>query len=136
MHASLAIRNGQSYDSLLERKHFTIHGDCSEDYIINEYTIAYFMLLVTCSLDATLATKRQKMALFEKNVCLLKKMDGQTPGGSNRRRELAEVLTKWHNTFKHVNKTRRDPTVVDPVLIIRIFLQKDHIFLQNTRFFC
>ena len=110
MHTSLALRNGQSYNSLLDRKHATIHGDCSEDYVINEYTIAYCMLMVTCSLDATLAAKREKMALFDKNVRLLKKMYGQAVGGSNWRRELAEVLTKWHDTFKHVNKTRKDPT--------------------------
>ena len=68
------------------------------------------MLMVTCSLDATLAAKREKMVLFEKNVRLLKKMDGQTAGGRNWRRELAKVLTKWHYTIKHVNKTRKDPT--------------------------
>ena len=109
MHTSLVIRNGQSYNSLLERKHATIHNDCSEDYVINEYTIAYCMLMVTCSLDATLAAKREKMALFYKNLRLLKKMDGQAMGGRNWRRELAEVLTKWHDTFKLMS-TRRGAT--------------------------
>ncbi len=87
------------------------------------------MLLVTCtgSLDATLASKRQKMALFEKNVSLLKRMDGQTAGGRNWIRELAEIFTKWHDTFKHVNKTRSDLTAGMNLSTVQV--AEDHVRL-------
>jgi hypothetical protein len=42
---------------------------------------------------------------------LLKTLDGQVAGGRNRRRELAEILIKWHDKLKHVNKTKNNPSV-------------------------
>ena len=82
---------------------------CSDEYIFNEDTIAYLNLLVISSLDAGINLMRDKMPLYKQNVRLLKRMDG-LEGHRKWRRELAEVLTKWHDTFKHVTKTKRDPT--------------------------
>ena len=50
------------------------------------------------------------MPIYDQTVAVLKKMDG-VGGNRNWRTELAEALTKWHDTFKHVTKTKRDPTL-------------------------
>ena len=66
-------------------------------------------LLVISSLDASVNSKRDKLPMYEQTVRVLKKMDG-VDGRRDWRAELAEVLTKWHDTCKHVTKTKRDPT--------------------------
>ncbi len=108
MHDVFGIQHGQSYNTLLERKHLTPHGYSLDEYIINKHTVANLHLLVSSSLDAGIGRKQVRMPLYELNVCLLKKMDG-LDGWCDWRRELAEVLTKWHDTFKHVNKTKGGP---------------------------
>jgi hypothetical protein len=109
--AVLAIRNGMSYNSLLARMHPRHDGSgyVSEEPIINEHTIAYFHLCVICSLDAGITLRRQKAAMYEQYVITLKALNGQG-GRRNGRSELAEKLSKWHDTFKTVTKTSRDPT--------------------------
>ena len=47
------------------------------------------------------------MPVYERTVRMLLKADG-LDGRRDWRSELAEVLTKWHDTFKHVNKSKRD----------------------------
>ena len=110
MNDVFAIRNDQSYNSLLERKHKGEGDSVSEEYIINEYTIAYLNLMVVSSLDVSINMRRYKMLIYDQTVAVLKKMDW-VGGNRNWRTELAEVLTKWHDTFKHVTKTKRDPTL-------------------------
>jgi hypothetical protein len=106
----LALRSGQSYNSLIERKHSTAHDQYwSERYIITEETVAHLILLVVSSLDASVNSKRDKLPIYEQTVRVLKKMDG-VDGRRDWRAELAEVLTKWHDTCKHVTKTKRVPT--------------------------
>ena len=60
-------------------------------------------------MDASVNSKRDKLPIFEQTAQVLKRMDG-LDGRRDWRAELAEVLTKWHDTFKHVTKTKRDPT--------------------------
>jgi len=114
MHDVFAIRNDQSYNSLLERKHKGEGDGVSEEYIINKYTIAYLNLMAVSSLDVSINMRRDKIPIYDQTVAVLKKMDG-VGGNRNWRTELAEVLTKWHDTFKHVTKTKRDPTVGLPL---------------------
>ncbi len=49
----------------------------------------------------------------------MRKMDWE---GVNRswRTELAEALTKWHDTFKHVFKTKRDRTAGMPLSSLQV----------------
>ena len=109
MFSVFALRNDQSYNSLLERKHSTPHHFCSDQHIITEETVAHLILLVVSSLDASINSKRDKLPIFEQTVQVLKRMDGMN-GRRDWRAELAEVLTQWHDTFKHVTKMKRDPT--------------------------
>ena len=80
---------------------------CSGDYIINEQTIALLILCMISSLDVGLGLRREKLQVYEPTVRMLQKPDG-LDGRCAWRSELAEVLTKWHDTFKHVNKSKRD----------------------------
>jgi hypothetical protein len=107
----LAIRNGQSYNSLIARTHPTLDGSshASTEHIINENTIAYLHLCVICSLDAGVTLKRQKTAIYNQYVAALKLLNGKE-GRRDWRVELAEKLTKHHDQFKAVTKTKRDPT--------------------------
>lgn len=107
----LAVRNGQSYNSILGRMHARIDGSgsASEEPVINEYTIAYMHICVLCSLDAGVGLRREKMEMYNQYVGVLKKLNGRE-GARDWRAELAELLTKWHDTFKNVTKTMRDPT--------------------------
>ena len=61
-------------------------------------------------MDVSINMRRDKMPIYDQTVAVLKKMDG-VGGNRNWRTELAEVLTKWHDTFKHVTETKRDPAV-------------------------
>ena len=115
-----APRNGQAYNSLLERKHADMHDMCSGDYIINEHTIALLILCMISSLDVGLGLRREKMPVYERTVHMLMMADG-LDGRLNWRSELAEVLTKWHDTFKHVNKSKRDSSaglVLSPAQVV------------------
>jgi hypothetical protein len=47
--------------------------------------------------------------MYEHYVSTLKVLNGQG-GRRDWRKELAEKLSKWHDTFKTVSKTSRDPT--------------------------
>ena len=49
------------------------------------------------------------MEMYKEYVRVLKKLDGKE-GRRDWRAELAESLTQWHDTFKTVTKTNRDPT--------------------------
>jgi hypothetical protein len=75
----LAIRNGMSYNSLLASTHPRHDGSgyVSEEPIINEHTIAYFLLCMICSLDAGITLRRQKKAMYELYVSTLKALNGQ-----------------------------------------------------------
>ncbi len=52
MYAFLAPREGQRYNSILERKHSTVNGELSDERIITEHTIALMHLFVASYLDA------------------------------------------------------------------------------------
>jgi hypothetical protein len=106
-----AALNGQSYKSILERMHPTTDGsgNPSQDPVINEHTIAYLHLCVICSLDAGVSLKRQKIQMYENYVNALTVLNGKE-GMRDWRKELAETLTQWHDTFKTVRKSMRDPT--------------------------
>jgi hypothetical protein len=107
----LAIRNGQSYNSLIAHTHPMPDGSgqTSKDHIINKHTIAYLHLCLICSLDAGVTLKRQKTAIYDCYVASLKVVNWQA-GQCDWRVELAEKLTKHHDQFKAVTKTKRDPT--------------------------
>ena len=64
MHDVFAIRNDQSYNSLLEHKQKGVHGGVSEEYIINEYTIAYSNLMAVSSLDVSINMRRDEMLIY------------------------------------------------------------------------
>ena len=106
MYAFLGVREGQSYASLLERKLPNEDGTLSDQYAINEHTIALFHLYVASSLDPGISTIRKKMELYRKQVVTLQKMNGE---GTDRdwRKELAECLSKWHPIFQKVMKRRK-----------------------------
>ena len=119
MHDVFAIRNDQSYNLLLERKHKGKRDGVSEEYIINEYTIAYLNLMAVSSLDVSINMRRDKMPMYDQTGTVLKKMDG-VGGNFNWGTELAEALTKLHDTFKHVTKTKRYPTVGLPLSNLQV----------------
>ena len=106
MYAFLGVREGQSYASLLARKLPNEDGTLSDQYAINEHTIALFHLYVASSLDPGVSTIRKKMELYRKHVVNLQKMNGE---GTARdwRKELAECLSKWHPIFHKVLKRRK-----------------------------
>ena len=106
MYAFLGVREGQSYASLLARKLPNEDGTLSDQYAINEHTIALFHLYVASCLDPGVGTLRKKMELYKKHVVNLQKMNGE---GTARdwRKELAECLSKWHPIFQKVVKLRK-----------------------------
>ena len=106
MYAFLGVREGQSYVSLLDRKLPNEDGTLSDEYAINEHTIALFHLYVASSLDPGVGTLRKKLELYKKHVVNLQKMNGEGTA-RNWRRELAECLSKWHPIFQQVVKRRK-----------------------------
>ena len=72
MYAFLGVRGGQSYVSLLGRKLPNEDGTLSDEYAINEHTIALFHLYVASSLDPGVGTLRKKLEppeLFAPRAC-------------------------------------------------------------------
>ena len=107
-----ALRNGQTYNSLIARTHpmLEVSGLKSKEHVINEHTIAYLHLCVVCSLEAGVGLKRHKTEVYNHYVSALTVLNGQA-GQCDWRKKLAEKLTKWDDTFKTATKTTRDPTV-------------------------
>ena len=70
-------------------------------------------------MDVSFTLRREKMMVYEQAVSVLRKMDWMG-ANCNWRTELAEVPTKWHDTFKHVTKTKRDPTVGLPLSTLQV----------------
>jgi hypothetical protein len=54
---------------------------------------------VASSIDSGIALKREKAAVYATHVQTLMKMNG-ADGGHNWRKELAELLSKWHPVFQ------------------------------------
>jgi hypothetical protein len=81
-------------------------GTLSDEYAINEHTIALFHLYVTSSLDPGIGTLRKKLELYRKHDVNLQKLNGD---GTARdwRKELAECLSKWHPIFQKAVKRRK-----------------------------
>jgi hypothetical protein len=103
MYAYLGPRDGQSYNGVLARKIplQNTQGLISDEFIITKHTIALFHLYLASSLDSGIALKREKAAVYAAHVQTLMKMNG-ADGGSNRRKGLAELLSKWHPVFQGV----------------------------------
>ena len=70
-----AIQHGQLYNTLLEHKHSTSRGTCSDEYIITNHTIALLHLCVACSVDVGIGLRQEKMLLCKLHARVLKKMD-------------------------------------------------------------
>jgi hypothetical protein len=98
-----APRDGQSYNGVLEHKIPlpNTQGLLSDEFIITECTIALFHQYVASSLDSGIALKREKAAVYAAHLQALMKMNG-ADGGRNWRKELAELLSKWHPVFQGV----------------------------------
>jgi hypothetical protein len=117
MYAYLGLRDGQSYNSVLERKlpHPDVVDMLSDDeFVITERTIALFHLYVACSLDSGITLKREKAGVYAAHVQTLMKMNGKN-GARNWRTELAELLSKWHPVFQGVVKGRKGPRLTEDV---------------------
>lgn len=114
MYAFLAIREGQSYNGLVARKHPDPACDyeVSDEFVITEHTIALMNLYVVCSLDPSTAMRRSKQEYYDKQVALLRAV---TAAGRNWRAELAESLTKWHPTFQHCFNKRKLADIIPSV---------------------
>ena len=106
MYAFLGVREGQSYENLLHRKLPNEDGTLSDQYAINENTIALFHLYVASSLDPGVGTLRKKLPLYKGHVVNLQKMNSEGTA-RNWRKELAECLSKWHPIFQKVVKRRK-----------------------------
>ena len=116
-YAYLGPRDGQSYNSILERKlpHPDVLDMLSDDeFVITERTIALFHLYVACSLDSGITLKREKAGVYAAHVQTLTKMNGKN-GARNWRTELAELLSKWHPVFQGVVKARKGPRLTEDV---------------------
>ncbi len=84
----------------------TSDGQLSDKHIITENTIALLHAYVASSLDAGISALLEKKPLYDQNVCMLKKMDSKE-GRRDRRKESAELLSKWHGTLKDATKKRK-----------------------------
>lgn len=120
MYAVLGVRMGQSYNGLLERK--LPKADCptkelSDDFIINERTIALFHLYVACCLDNGVTERRKKHDVYSRHVRTLEMLSGKNPGDRCWRKELAECLTKWHPTFQKLKKHKQISCEVDGMIV-------------------
>ena len=77
-------------------------------------------------MDASINSKRDKLLIYEQTVRVLKKMDG-VDCHRDWRAQLAEVLTKWHDTFKHITKTKWDPTADMSLSAAQVAEVDDHL---------
>ena len=79
MYAYLGIRDGQSYNGILERKLPLpdVLDMLSDEFVITERTIALFHLYVACSLDSGITLKREKAGVYAAHVQTLTKMNGK-----------------------------------------------------------
>ena len=70
MYLFLAVREGQSYNSLVMRKHPDPSNDneVSDEFIIIKYTIALVNLYVSCCLDPGTAMRRLKQGYYDRQV--------------------------------------------------------------------
>ena len=127
MYAFLGVREGQSYESLLDRKLPNEDGTLSDQYAINENTIALFHLYVASSLDPGVGTLRKKLGLYGKYVANLQQMNGEGTA-RNWRKELAECLSKWHPIFQKVVKRRKSRRECEDLTDV-FDTQVDEIFL-------
>jgi hypothetical protein len=106
MYAFLGFQEGQSYENLLNRKLPNEDGTLSDNYAINEHTIALFHLYVASSLDPGIGTLRTKLELYRRHVVNLEKMNSKGTA-RNWRKELAECLSKWHPIYQKAVKRRK-----------------------------
>jgi hypothetical protein len=120
MYAVLGVRDGQSYNGLLERKlpeKGNVLSELSDtEFVITEHTIA-LCHLPRC-LDSGISEKRKKQEVYNVHVATLQALSGQGP--RNWRTELAECLSKWHPVFQKLSKHRKSSHEVNDVMVANV----------------
>jgi hypothetical protein len=103
-------------------------GSLSDEFVINEHTIALFHLYVASYLDAGVHERRQKVDLYRAHVATLRALKSEGAGGRDWRKELAKCLSKRHQVFQGVVKHRKGSRLGDNLLQV-YDMQVDASFL-------
>ena len=79
-------------------------GSPSDQYFINEYLIAYFMVTAACATTATVHFRKERKGEFRRHVPILK---AAAAAGKDWRGQLRDNLKKWEPEFLATTRKKR-----------------------------